>query len=71
MRERPGMSGADLCGRRRLRRRRDVAVTGGYNAMFLALKLKPARAARILDEPEARKHPRWISVPQPAAEEWV
>lgn len=28
-------------------------------------------AARILDEPEARKQPRWISVPQPAAEEWV
>ena len=28
-------------------------------------------AARVLGEPEARKHPRWISVPQPAAEEWV
>jgi predicted metal-dependent phosphoesterase TrpH len=28
-------------------------------------------AARIFDKPEARRHPRWISVPQPAAEEWV
>jgi predicted metal-dependent phosphoesterase TrpH len=28
-------------------------------------------AARVLAEPEAPKHPRWISVPQPAAEEWV
>jgi predicted metal-dependent phosphoesterase TrpH len=28
-------------------------------------------AARVLGEPEARKHPRWISVPQAAAEEWV
>jgi len=28
-------------------------------------------AARVLGEPEARKHPRWIPVPQAAAEEWV
>jgi predicted metal-dependent phosphoesterase TrpH len=28
-------------------------------------------AARVLGEPEARKRPRWISLPQPAAEEWV
>jgi hypothetical protein len=27
-------------------------------------------AARVLGEPEARKHTRWISVPQAAAEEW-
>ena len=28
-------------------------------------------AAEILGTPETRKHPRWISVPQSAAEEWV
>jgi predicted metal-dependent phosphoesterase TrpH len=28
-------------------------------------------ASRVLGEPETRKHPRWISVPQSAAEEWV
>jgi predicted metal-dependent phosphoesterase TrpH len=28
-------------------------------------------ARQILGEPEARKRPRWITMPQPAAEEWV
>jgi predicted metal-dependent phosphoesterase TrpH len=28
-------------------------------------------AAEILGQPEAQKRPRWISVPQPAVEEWV
>jgi predicted metal-dependent phosphoesterase TrpH len=28
-------------------------------------------AAQILGEPESRQRPRWISVPQPAAEDWV
>jgi predicted metal-dependent phosphoesterase TrpH len=28
-------------------------------------------AAEILGQPEARKRPRWITVPQPAVEEWV
>jgi predicted metal-dependent phosphoesterase TrpH len=28
-------------------------------------------AAKILGEPEGRQRPRWLAVPQPAAEEWV
>lgn len=28
-------------------------------------------AARILGQPPARRRPRWTSIPQPAAEEWV
>ncbi|MGA8143525.1 MAG: PHP-associated domain-containing protein [Candidatus Acidiferrales bacterium] len=28
-------------------------------------------AAEIIDEPKSRKRPRWITVPQPAVEEWV
>ncbi|MGA7626284.1 MAG: PHP domain-containing protein [Candidatus Acidiferrales bacterium] len=28
-------------------------------------------AARVLGEPQSHKRPRWISLPQPAVEEWV
>jgi hypothetical protein len=28
-------------------------------------------AAEVIGEPKSRPRPRWISVPQPALEEWV